>query len=420
LSETDAEPHDPLRRSACRYCDHELAAPFLELGAMPLANSFTNGAVSPDEEFKCPLSVAYCGQCHLVQLTHVVPPHKMFSHYLYVSSTSNTFLRHFRDYAAAVCGWFPKNGAGLAVDLGSNDGLLVKSFLEHGVAAIGVEPAKNLSDEANRQGIPTINRYFDDVCVKTIVSERGQAGVVTANNLFAHVDGVSAFCQNVHALLREDGLFLIEFPYLVKMCQEMLFDMIYHEHCSYLSVSAVHYILRKHGFEILDIQEVPSHGGSLRVIGQKAGGPRQSDGKWMQYVTREREGGYQSPAVYSNFAAKVQSVKARLRAFVAALRLQGRTIAGYGAPAKANTLINFCEWSSGDIEYLVDDNSFKQGLYAPGSGIQVVSPQRLIEKPPDAVIVFAWNFAEEIIEKMRPLLPGDVGWIIPLPVPNYL
>jgi len=387
---------------------------------MPLANSFTSGVAAPDHEFSCPLSVSYCPQCHLVQLTHVVPPEKMFSHYLYVSSTSNSFQQHFRDYSEAVCGWFKESTLGLAVDIGSNDGALVKSFMQRGVPAIGVDPATNLSNEANSRRIPTINRFFDEECVDTIMRQYGPAGVVTANNVFAHVDDTPTFCQNVCRLLRKDGLFIIEFPYLLTMCQKTLFDMIYHEHLSYLSVSAVQYILNKHQFEILAIDEVTSHGGSLRLIAQKAGGPRNSNGAWREHLVREQQQGYQNENTYAEFSARVHSIRVQLQAFVTDYRAQGRTIAGYGAPAKANTLINFCKWSQNDFVYIVDDNPLKQGLNAPGSGIPVRSSREMIDDAPDAVMVFAWNFADEIIRKMRPLLKDSVQWVIPLPKPAFV
>lgn len=411
---------DPFRRSTCRFCAAELSAPFLDLGAMPLANSFTRGAVAAGRELTCPLSITYCRQCHLVQLTHVIPAQLIFSHYLYVSSTSKSFQRHFTEYAQAVSSWFPQNTIGLAVDIGSNDGALVSSFIQRGISAVGVDPARNLSEEANRRGIPTINRYFDQECVDTIIAQYGLAGVVTANNVFAHVDDVPAFCRNVHRLLRQDGLLVIEFPYLPIMCDKMLFDMIYHEHLSYLSISAVQYILSTHQFEIIAINQVPSHGGSLRVVAQKADARKRSDDRWQEYLVNEKRQGYQDVARYEEFAAKVHRVKARLQAFIGAERAAGRMIVGYGAPAKANTLINFCQWSQNDFAYIVDDSPLKQGLNAPGSGIPVLAPQQLIENPPDAVMVFAWNFAEEIITKMRPLLPPGVQWIIPLPEPVYL
>jgi hypothetical protein len=409
-----------VRAAACRYCTRPLDAPFLELGDMPLANAFCEPNGMDSAEFTCPLSVVHCPACHLVQLTHVVPAGRMFSHYLYVSSTSDAFRRHFRDYAAAVCSWFPRDGIGLAVDIGSNDGALVKSFLDKGVPAIGVEPATNLCEDAVRRGVPTINRYFDGACVDEILSGHGPAGVVTANNVFAHVDDVSALCRNVHALLRDDGLFVIECPYIVTMCEQLLFDMIYHEHLSYLSATAVDFMLARHGFEIIGIHDVRSHGGSLRVVAQKQGGSRTGDPAWRGYIERERLGGYHDARAYQAFARQIRQVKTQLRDAVSRERALGRIVAGYGAPAKANTLINYCQWTADDIAYLIDDNPLKQGTVAPGSRIPVVGASALDARPPDTIIVFAWNFADEIVARIKPRVPAAVRWLVPLPAPRVI
>ncbi len=409
-----------VRATACRYCTRPLGAPFLELGDMPLANAFVSPKGTAGAEFTCPLSVVHCPACHLVQLTHVVPAARMFSHYLYVSSTSDAFRQHFRDYATAVRSWFPQGGIDLAVDIGSNDGALVQSFLDQRVHAIGVEPATNLHHDAVRRGVPTINRYFDDGCVDEILLTRGRAGVVTANNVFAHVDDASALCGNVHALLRDDGLFVIECPYLVTMCEQLLFDMIYHEHLSYLSATALDFMLARHGFEIIAIHDVRSHGGSLRIVAQKRGGSRAGGPAWRGYIERERLGGFHETRAYEAFAGKVRQVQTQLRDAVSRERALGRVVAGYGAPAKANTLINYCQWTADDIAYLVDDNPLKQGTVAPGSRIPVVDAGALATNPPDTIIVFAWNFADEIIARMKSRVPAAVQWVVPLPAPRVV
>jgi novobiocin biosynthesis protein NovU/D-mycarose 3-C-methyltransferase len=412
--------HETFRRDVCRYCQSPLPAPFLELGTTPLANAFTDGSLPIEAEFTCPLSVAYCGVCHLVQLTHVVPPALMFSHYLYVSSTNATFRRHFQDYAETIRGWFQGRNIGLAVDIGSNDGALVRSLNECGVPALGVEPAGNLSEAANRDGLPTINRYFDCDTVAAILHGCGPAGVITANNVFAHVDDAATFCRDVHGLLRDEGLFVIEVPYVMTLCERLLFDTIYHEHLSYLSVGALDYILRRHGFEVVDIEEVASHGGSLRVFSQKAGGPWPRTGRCEEYLADEERRGYRSPAAYRQFADRVREARTRLQRFVQGERARGARLAGYGAAAKASTLISCCGWTADDLAYVVDDNRLKQGRFAPGSRIPIVSADRLREQPPNAIVVFAWNFASEIVNAMRPRLPSTVRWIAPLPTPRYL
>jgi len=230
-------------KTTCRYCDSALEESFLELGTMALANSFISVNQVGEEEFSCPLNVTQCSRCTLVQLTHAVPPEIMFSEYLYVSSTTKTFRDHFEAYAQAVrIKLFAKDKL-VAVDIGSNDGLLLSYFQKERMKPIGVEPAKNLSDLANKKGLKTINRFFDSSCVDEILNTEGHAHAISANNVFAHIDNIQAVCQNVSRLLDDQGLFVIEFPYLITMMDSMLFDMIYHEHLSYISINALNFVL---------------------------------------------------------------------------------------------------------------------------------------------------------------------------------
>lgn len=421
-----AEPRcvnpETCRKLRCRYCESSLSKPFLELGTMALANSFlTKDRLLSQEEFVCPLSLTWCPTCHLVQLSHVVPAELMYSHYVYVSSTTETFRRHFSEYARkAGSRYGKKEGALLAVDIGSNDGLLLSCYQNEGMKAVGVEPAKNLSDEANQKGLQTVNDYFGRAVVERILRDFGPADLVSANNVFAHIDDIHDVCRNLKVLLDPQGIFIIEFPYLGTMFKEILFDMIYHEHLSYIAVRPLKFLLERFDLEIFDIERVASHGGSLRVAIQKKGAGRPVTPTVETLLAEEASSGYGSFPIYQQFSENVQKVRAKLLQIVRQIKSEGGTLSGYGAPAKGNTLINFCRFSSSEIEYLVDDNPLKQNLAAPGSRIPVVPSKVLLEKPTDAVLIFAWNFAEEILKKLEPLRKCGVKFIIPLPEPRIV
>lgn len=405
------------RRKNCRYCETALPGPFLELGVMALANSFLTEEEARLPEFECPLDLTLCPKCRLVQLTHVVPPEKMFSHYLYVSSTTETFRKHFAEYAKSVRAKLLKAEPGLAVDIGSNDGLLVSCYEKEGFRGAGIEPAKNLSDEANRKGVFTINDYFGERSVQTLLDTIGPADVISGNNVFAHIDDTHAVLRNVVNLLDPKGMFVIEFPYLGVMFDKMFFDMIYHEHLSYIALTPLADVLGRFGLEIFTVEPVASHGGSLRVFIQKKGAGRAQEPIVRSMLDEERRKGYLEDAVYHEFAKRVYRVREDLTGFVEGARREGKTLSGYGAAAKATTLINFCKFNAGQIRFVVDDNPLKQNKLVPSAKIPVVPREYLASHPTDYIVIFAWNFAPEIIKKLEPERAGGVKFIVPLPKP---
>ncbi len=438
-----------MEKKRCRYCQNPLNEPFLDLGAMAPANSFLTQNELKNKEFTCPLSLVGCSKCGLVQLSHVVPPERMFSNYLYVSSTTQTFRKHFSEYARDTreklgitapspppspqrgegkgrdYSPLPQRGRGqgegvLAVDIGSNDGLLLSCYQNEGMKAVGVEPAKNLSEEANRNGLPTLNDYFGEATVREILEKWGPADIVSANNVFAHVDDIRSFCENVGRLLAAHGIFVIEFPYLVTMIEDTLFDMIYHEHLSYIAVKPLQALLAGFEFEIFEIEKVASHGGSLRVFVQKKGAGRPVSKEVSKFVQYETQKGYDTLPLHQEFAKRVYRVRDELKGFVGKIKSQKESLSGYGAAAKGNTLINFCGFNANQIDFLVDDNPLKQNLFTPGAHIPVVSSRRLFENPTDYVVLFAWNFAGEIIKKLDPLKKNGAKFIVPLPQPRIV
>jgi len=418
--ENSIPSYKKFQKKTCRYCDTALPKAFLDLGIHPLANSLPKFEDRYKEEFKCPLALVKCPHCHLVQLTHVVPADLMFKDYLYVSSTTKTFRKHFSEYAKTVKEKVLNKEKPVAVDIGSNDGLLVSHYIEEGMQGVGVDPAENLAKEANARGLPTLNRYFDKACVKEIIEKYGKADAISGNNVFAHIDDIQSVCRNVTELLTEDGFFVIEFPYLGVMLKKLYFDMIYHEHVSYIGLHALNFLMNRFELEIFDIQEVSSHGGSLRVFSQKKGGPRKKEAIVDALMKKEKKMGCLKETVYKKFASEVLGFRRQLLEMLQFLRDKGETISGYGAPAKATTIINFCGLTPKLIDFIVDDNPLKQERFVPGGRIPIVSSHTLRTKSTDYVLIFAWNFAKEIILKLELLKKRGVHFIVPLPKPKIL
>ncbi len=416
------EPQDTNKylKKKCRYCNAKLGKAFLDLGSTPLANSFLTKEEKNKVEFECPLKLVRCPVCGLIQLTHVVPAEMMFANYLYVSSTTKTFQIHFAEYARSVKKRLKPIASPLAVDIGSNDGLLLSCYQKEGMRIVGVDPASNLAEEANKKGLATINDYFGAESAQKIIDEFGKAHVISGNNVFAHIDGTQDVLRNVKKLLDSDGLFVIEFPYLGVMLEDMVFDMIYHEHMSYIHLAPLKYVLDQFDMKIFAVEEVSSHGGSLRVFIEHKTGPYPISKEVEELAAKEEEDGYNTEEIYHKFANRVYEVKRKLNQFVEDAKKEGKTISGYGAPAKGNTLINFCKLTSKEIDYIVDDNPLKQNMLAPGSKIPVVPSSRLREEPTDIVIIFAWNFADEIIEKLEDLRAKGTQFIVPLPKPKIV
>ena len=403
----------------CRICKSEDLEKFLSLGKTPLANSFLEEP-SDKSELSFPLEVCFCPGCKLAQLYYVVPPALMFKNYLYVSSTSNTFLKHFSGMAESLTRTFNLNGKSLAVDIGSNDGLLLKGFQKFGVQTIGVEPATNVAKIAETNGVETINDFFNEKVVKQIVDRKGNADVVTATNVFAHVDDIHDLVRNVKILLKGDGVFVIEAPYLIEMFDKMTFDAIYHEHLSYFSLTPLMNFFKQLDMEIFNVEKIPVHGGSLRIFVKKQAGKFDIDKSVPEMIEFEKRYGIDKFETYKKFADKVQHVKAKLSGFLKEIKKDGKIIAAYGAPAKGNTLLNFCEIGKDYIDYIVDENPLKQGLYTPGMHIPVVAPKTLDSKRPDYILILAWNFADEILDKTKRYKDDGIKFIIPLPEPKII
>ena len=307
------------------------------------------------------------------------------------------------------------NPSSLAVDIGSNDGLLLKGFQKHGVQVMGIEPAGNIAQMANAAGVDTLNSFFTAAAVSEIIQRKSHADLITANNVFAHIGDIHAVAENVKHLLKPNGIFVIEVQYFGDTMKDMTFDNVYHEHLSYFTLTSLQHFFAMVGMHIFDVAHVDSHGGSLRVFVQLAHGMQPISPAVLRLLEQEQHGGISLFTTYQQFATRVYETKQKLVERILEIRQQGKRIAGYGAPAKASTLLNFCEFTTHHLAYIVEDNPLKQGLYQPGTHIPVVPPARLQEAPPEYLLILAWNFAAEIMEKIRPLVKEGMKGIIPLP-----
>ena len=404
------------RRTTCRACDSSDLVSILDLGAQPPANAF----VKPEEfeaEQAFPLELFFCRACTLVQLLDIVSPELLFRNYVYVSSTSPVFRKHFESYADYIFSSYLKSGQ-LAVDIGSNDGILLKPLQVGGALILGVDPAIEIARRATKDGIPTLPHFFSPLIAGVIKKRLGSAHVVTANNMFAHTDNLDVILQGVHDLLASDGVFIVEVAYVKDFLEQRLFDTVYHEHVSYYSVRSMSELVSRRGFDVIDVEHVDTHGGSIRVVMAPSQHHRKKMPSVDLFLKEETIAGVDKEETYHAFAKLVADNKVALKSLLEDLVSHGKKIAGYGAPAKGNTLLNYMGIGANVLDYIVDDSIFKQGLYTPGMHIPVASFERLTANPPDYVFILAWNFADAIIKKCDSVLQEKAHYIIPVPTPS--
>jgi len=398
----------------CIVCSSSNVQEFLDLGPTALANNFLTSEELSEPEPKYPLRVGFCNECGHAQLLEHVPPSAMFEKYLYISCMSDTLKAHLYDLAQVVterCHLGPED---LVIDIGSNDGTLLSGFKCHGVKTLGVDPAKNLVDLARQVGVETYTAFFGSETAAQIVDKWGKASVITATNTFPHIPNLADFLQGIDTVLAPDGAFVIEAHYLVDLLKQSAFDTIYHEHVSYWALGPMVYLFNHHGMQVVNVERLPLHHGQLRVFVQRQGKgtvqPSVDD-----VLEMERSRGIDRFATYEGFARQTQRIKQNLQRTVHDFLAQGKRIAGYGAPAKGNTLLSFLEIGPDKIEYIADRSPLKQGRYTPGTHIPVVSPARLLDDQPDYVLLFAWNFAQEIMEQQAEYRRRGGKFIIPVP-----
>ena len=396
----------------CRLCGTALPLPFLNLGSQPLANNLEGSQAAAEVATTYPLALTKCNVCQSVQLTHTVDPEDLFSNYLYTTGVSKAFQDHFGALATTLDARCRKpKGKHLAVDVGSNDGLLLRCLRDSGWEVVGIEPARNLADMSRALEIPTYTEFMGTEAAARVVANHGRADVVTACNVFAHTGDLQGFLDGVLVMLADDGTFVFEVAYLPRMLHDGTFDLVYHEHVFYHSLTALRTFLGSQGMAVVDVETVDTHGGSLRVYAQRAGDGVEGGQRVQSLLAVERATGISTMAPYQAFAERVKAVK---RDLVGALRTRvagGERVVGYTCPAKAATLINYCGLTSREIGYIVDDGLLKQGKWLPGAAIPVVHRGAFVEAPPKVVVVWAWNVWESILGN----LPQGVTAIKPMP-----
>jgi nucleoside-diphosphate-sugar epimerase/dTDP-4-dehydrorhamnose 3,5-epimerase-like enzyme len=389
---------EPLRKNLiehykkeCRSCGNSNLKDVVSLGLSPLANNLLNSPEDEDELY--PLEVKFCEKCKNSQLSFVAPPEKMFDNYLYVSSTTHSFRTHFENAAKKYKSEFHLNEYTLVVDIGSNDGIFLAPLMEMGIKSIGVEPAKNISDLANKKGILTINSYFNSEVVNRIIKEHGKAKIVTASNVFAHSDELVNIANLVFELLEEDGTFIIEVQYFYDTLNDLTFDNIYHEHCNYWTVTSLNNFFKNLGLSLSKVEKIDTHGGSIRVYIDKKFNPDSSISELLQV---EDQYGMNDLEIYKRFSERVSETKKNVLKNINLLKSKFKKIASYGSPAKATTALNYFKIDNSIIDFTVEDNPLKIGKIIPGVGIPIRDKKYLFENRPDVIIVLAWNFSEEI------------------------
>ncbi|MCH9670784.1 MAG: class I SAM-dependent methyltransferase [Gammaproteobacteria bacterium] len=403
------------RRTTCRLCTSPDLTQVLALTPTPPANAFVDATKLAEEQRCYPLDVHFCEACGHVQLVDVVDARVLFENYVYVSSTSPVFVKHFEDYAENLISQFDIPEGALVCDIGSNDGVFLRAFKDRGMRVLGVDPAKDIAKRATASGIPTIPQFFSQPIATTIAAEHGRAAAVTANNVFAHADDLSEIVSGVCQLLDEDGVFVFEVSYLLDVYRDTLFDTIYHEHVAYHTVEPLQRFFAQHAMVLLDAQRISPHGGSLRAVAGRANSKRVPNESVAQLIALEREAGLHRAQTFQDWAAKIQQRGRELRAELDARRQRGQRIAGFGAPAKATTLMYHYGLDADVFEFIIDDSPLKQGLFSPGLHVPVLPFSALDENDIDCLVILAWNFAEPIIAKCQAFIEAGGSVVVPLP-----
>ncbi len=400
----------------CRLCGAQLTRTFVDLGMSPLCESYIPEEGLDDAEVFYPLRVRLCDACLLVQLPAYVTGEHIFSDYAYFSSYSDSWVAHAKRYAEAMIGRLGLASESLVAEVASNDGYLLQHFQTSGIPVLGIEPAANVAEVACSRGIPTEVQFLGAETGCDIAQRHGRADLVTANNVFAHVPDIRSFAAGLRALVKDDGLVTLEFPHLLRLIEGRQYDTIYHEHFSYLSLLTSSHALATAGLRVVDVDELSTHGGSLRVYACPEESCGEPTPRVKEVLAAEESAGLHTVAGHEGFASAVLKIKSDLLGFLLAAAYEGRSVAGYGAPGKGNTLLNHCGIRSDLLSYTVDRSPFKQGKFLPGTHIPVHEPERLAETKPDYVLVLPWNLRDEISRQLSYV--GSWGGRLVFPIPE--
>jgi hypothetical protein len=408
----------------CRFCHHPLTHVFVDLGMSPLCQTHIAAAQLNAMEPFYPLRVYVCDQCLLVQLEEFVAPAEIFTEYAYFSSYSDSWVEHARRYRDQICERFGLGQGSFVAEIASNDGYLLQHFVARGIPVLGIEPARNVAQAAVAKGVRTISRFFGRACAAQIREEFGAPELLLGNNVLAHVPDINDFVEGMRILLKAHGVITMEFPHLMQLMELNQFDTIYHEHFSYLSFTTVRRIFAAHELTLFDVEQLPTHGGSLRIYARHATDHTKPVGSRVsELLELEARKGYDRLERYLSFEDQVRATKRALLEFLIDAKNRGKRIVGYGAPGKGNTLLNYCAIRTDFLDFTVDRNPYKQGKFTPGTHIPILDPQRLNEARPDYVLILPWNLKEEIMQA----LGGEGGvaswggkFVVPIPTVQVL
>jgi SAM-dependent methyltransferase len=403
-------------RSHCRFCEQPLSHVVADLGIAPLCEDYlTKDRLGEMEQFY-PVLAKVCDACGLVQLDEVISPERLFSNYGYFSSYSESWLKHAREYSEAVVKRFGLSPKTKVVELASNDGYLLQNFVARGIPAIGVEPSENVARVASQKGIPTVVKFFGQATAREMIHQGWQADLLIANNVLAQVPDLNDFVAGIKLLLKPGGVATLEFPYLAALIHENHFDTIYHEHYSYFSLLTAERVFSKHDLKVFDLDELPTHGGSLRVYVCHTNDTARAVSEHVDLVrTRERAEGFDGLRAFAGFMEKVNECKRRILEFLIAAKAKRKSIAGYGAPAKGNMLLNFCGIRTDFLDYTVDRNPYKQGKFLPGSHIPIYAPEKIAQTKPDYLFILPWNLKDEIMNLTSFIREWGAKFVVPIP-----
>lgn len=402
----------------CRFCGHSLTVTFVDLGMSPPSNAFLEEEALTRMERFYPLHAFVCESCFLVQLESFESPEEIFEEYAYFSSYSTSWLAHCARYTTEIAAELSLNENSLVVEIASNDGYLLKNFVDAKIPSLGIEPAANVAREAVKNGVPTIVEFFGSALADRLVAEGRQADLVIGNNVLAHVPDLNDFVEGVRKLLKPGGFATFEFPHLLKLIEFCQFDTIYHEHFSYFSALTVCRVFEQHGLSVVHVDELPTHGGSLRI--RVSGAGTIVDASVEQVIQKERAAGLDRVETYRAFSAAVNRVKRRLLSFLVAARDRGETVASYGAAAKGTTLLNFCGVRTDLVDYIVDKNPYKQGRFLPGCHIPIYAPEHIEKTKPNHILILPWNIKDEIVEQMAVVRSWGADFVVPIPEVSVL
>lgn len=400
----------------CRFCGQPLQHTFVDLGMSPLCESYVSADKVNEMEPFYPLHVYVCEHCFLVQLEEFVSPEHIFTEYAYFSSYAESWLQHCRRYTDLITERLQLNDQSFVVELASNDGYLLQYFVEKQIPALGIEPAANVAKVAVAKGIPTLVEFFGVACAQRMAAAGQQADLIIGNNVLAQVTDLNDFVAGMKLLLKPAGVITMEFPHLSRLVEGNQFDTIYHEHFSYFSFFTAEKIFAAHGITLFDVEELPTHGGSLRIYGRhSADQSKPISERVLAMRAQEEKAGITTLEYYQAFAEQVKATKRKLLNFLIEARRQGKTVVGYGAPGKGNTLLNYCGVRTDFLDYTVDRNPYKQGKYLPGTHIPIFAPNKIAETQPDYVLILPWNFKEEIIEQVAQIRTWGGQFVVPIP-----